>query len=149
MPLSVFTLKTLQVLVCINSHDLLALLDTGFTHNFINVDVASHVELPVSATGGLIVKVANGDKVSCAGRVPAVTINVDKETFNIDCYTISLDGYDVVLGVAILLTLGPSPLGLRRALCGVVARRPLCVLAGPGVTEYRPQGDGCTCCSWH
>ena len=73
-------------------------------HNFINIDVALDVGLPVSMTGGLNIKVANGDKVSCAGRVPAVTINVVKEAFNTDSYAILLDA---ILSVAFPHTLRP------------------------------------------
>lgn len=96
-----------MVHVHINGHNLRALLDTGSAHNFMNKEVSSQIGVPVSAARGLNVKVANGDKVSCASHVPAVNITIDKEAFDINCYAISLGGYDIVLGVAFLRTLGP------------------------------------------
>lgn len=62
--------------------------------------------MPVSVIGALNVKVANRDKVSYAGRVPEVTIQIGQEYLS-DCYAIPLDGYNLVLGMTFLCSLGP------------------------------------------
>jgi hypothetical protein len=45
----------------------LALLDFGFTYNFISEEAAGHVTLQLHPWGKMLVTVANGERVPCPG----------------------------------------------------------------------------------
>ncbi|WVZ94364.1 hypothetical protein U9M48_040263 [Paspalum notatum var. saurae] len=98
---------TMHIPATIQGRRLIALLDTGSTHNFINTAALSDIDLPFADCHDLHVTVANGDKVACRGRTDHVPVDIASEQFATNFYAIPLDGFDVVLGVAFLCTLGP------------------------------------------
>ncbi|KAJ1253618.1 hypothetical protein BS78_K226700 [Paspalum vaginatum] len=62
------TEDTMQLKVYINGQELVAFLDTGSTHNFVNYATARKIGLTLEPTPGRHVKVGNGDFVFCQGR---------------------------------------------------------------------------------
>jgi hypothetical protein len=86
---------------------LIALLNMGSTHNFINTDMATHVGLTLLGSSGLRVTVANDDHVTSPGCCRDLTVSIGNEQFIIDCYGLSIGPYDMVLGVQWLESLGP------------------------------------------
>ena len=98
---------TMQLRVRCGGQDLVALLDSGSTHNFISGAAASRTGLAFGDSKGAHVVVANGDRVACRGLARRLPIQVGGEEFYIDCYSIPLDAYDMVLGISWLTTLGP------------------------------------------
>lgn len=107
------TKDTMQLLAQLgsNKESLLALLDSGSTHNFISEAAARRLQLQLCPRDGLSVAVANGDRLSCTGFSPNTLLTIDAEQFAIDFYVLSLGGYDVVLSTQWLATLGNNPLG--------------------------------------
>jgi hypothetical protein len=101
------TSDTMQVAIRIGDRDLVALLDSGSTHNFIHEELATVVGLPFSSDRRLGVTVANGDRVTCRGLLKQAAIMIDTENFLVDLHAIPLGGFDVVLGTRFLKTLGP------------------------------------------
>ncbi|XP_071681602.1 uncharacterized protein [Lolium perenne] len=101
------TSDTMQVAIRIGDRDLVALLDSGSTHNFIHEELATIVGLPFSSDRRLGVTVANGDRVTCRGLLKQAAITIDTENFLVDLHAIPLGGFDVVLGTRFLKTLGP------------------------------------------
>lgn len=99
--------ETMRVCVTLGSHEFVALLDTGSTHNFVSQATSQKVGLHFAAGTGSTVTVANGDRVPCSGRAEDVAIKIGDECFSITCYSIPLDCYDMVLGITYLRTLGP------------------------------------------
>nr|CCI55439.1 PH01B031C15.22 [Phyllostachys edulis] len=99
--------QTMQLAVIINGVHLLALVDSGSTHNFVAAELVARVGLSLTPRTGLSVAVANGDHVTSGGICRATLISIDKEDFILDFLTIPLDGFDVVLGVQWLGSLGP------------------------------------------
>ncbi|KAK1608875.1 hypothetical protein QYE76_032548 [Lolium multiflorum] len=93
------TSDTMQVAICIGDRDLVALLDSGSTHNFIHEGLATVVGLPFSSDRRLGVTVANGDRVTCRGLLKQAAITIDTENFLVDLHAIPLGGFDVVLGL--------------------------------------------------
>jgi hypothetical protein len=93
--------------VSIRGSALTALLDTGSTHNFINLGTTRALQLEYSPNNGLQAMVANGDKVTCCRFPNRMGITISLEEFLIDAYAIPLDSIDVILGVQFLHTLGP------------------------------------------
>ena len=85
-----------------------ALLDSGSTHNFINLDTIVDLNLQRTfAPNSPKVAVVNGDQISNMGIYNNLSVQIDTEPFIIDCYSIKLGGYDFILGVNWLSLLGP------------------------------------------
>jgi hypothetical protein len=93
-------------MVIINKVALTALLDSGSTNNFINMDAAGCAGVHLTPRGNLHVVVANGDCISSLGGYHDVAISIGDEVFIIDCYGLALGAYDMVLGVEWLKSLG-------------------------------------------
>ncbi|XP_051229036.2 uncharacterized protein [Lolium perenne] len=93
--------------VTIQGEPLVALLDTGSTHNFL--PAATMRRLALQPTGGdnLRVTVANGDRLHCHGVAQHVPLTIGDEHFVITCAGIDLGCFDFILGVDFLRTLGP------------------------------------------
>ncbi|XP_035546606.1 uncharacterized protein LOC118348648 [Juglans regia] len=60
--------KTMRVAAKIGSHNIVVLIDSGSTHNFISERLANGLRLPVAPTETFNVRIANGDKLKCQGR---------------------------------------------------------------------------------
>jgi hypothetical protein len=98
--------KTLLLPVTINGERLLALMDTGSTHNFLNGDMMSRLGLAMAGGEHLRVTVANGDRLPCAGIARDVPVIINDESFSITCVGMRLGCFDFILGVDFLETLG-------------------------------------------
>jgi hypothetical protein len=99
--------RTTHVHVHIAGTLLVALLDTGSTHNFIDTDVATRVGLALLGSSGLRVLVANGDRVTSPGCCRDLSVSIGNEQFIINCYGLSIGSYDMVVRVQWLESLGP------------------------------------------
>jgi hypothetical protein len=98
---------TMQVCITLGGASLLALLDSGSTHNFVAEEAAARTTLRLQLRGGMRVTVANGERVSCPGVFRAAPFSVEGTNFSTDFFALPLAGYDVVLGTQWLATLGP------------------------------------------
>ena len=92
--------------VVIQGERLLALLDTGSTHNFLQGDIMRRLGLQPVGREHLRVTVANGDRLACAGVARNVPISIEGEAFSITCVDLKLGCFDYILGVDYLRTLG-------------------------------------------
>jgi len=101
------TEDTMQIRVRMGDQEFTALIDSGSTHNFINLPTGRRAGLRFHDSRGAHVTVANGDRVPCSGLARDVAIRIGDEFFTIDCYSIGLDCYDMILGTTWLRTLGP------------------------------------------
>jgi hypothetical protein len=99
--------NTMQLKITIASTELLALVDSGSTHTFVDDQVVHYLGLDIMLRPGLSVKVANGEKVQSYRVCKATSLDVHGEQFSIDCYALPLEGFDVILGVHWLKSLGP------------------------------------------
>jgi hypothetical protein len=99
--------RTMQLLVNINGASLMALLDSGLTHNFIDEHATSRVGITLTGPGSLRVAVANGNKLTSLGCCRAMQLIIHGEHFSIDCYRLAQGSYDLVLGIQWLESLGP------------------------------------------
>jgi len=98
---------TMQLDVVVGAASLVALLDSGSTHNFISAGAAARTGLRVEPRPRLTAVVANGERVSCPGVIRAAPVTIAGTIFNIDLFVMPLAGFDVVLGTQWLATLGP------------------------------------------
>jgi hypothetical protein len=95
------------LLVSINGHRLVALVDSGSTTNFMLVGLMSRLQLPSTPHPTIKVQVANGDNISCQGMARSVDLRVGTEQFSIDCIGLTLGAFNVILGFEFLRLLGP------------------------------------------
>jgi hypothetical protein len=89
----------MKVFVTISDAIAITLLDSGSTHNFIDVDMVRRADVPIRPSGGLSVAVANVDHIVSPGKAIAQYVLIGGEAFNIDLYALPLGDYDMVLGV--------------------------------------------------
>jgi hypothetical protein len=101
------TENTMLLPVFVHGHRLVALLDSGSTHNFINADLLCRLHLATAPHPTMRVLVTNRDRVPCEGIARGVALAIGTEEFSISCYGINLGGFDIILGVEFLRTLGP------------------------------------------
>ena len=92
--------------VAIQGECLLALLDTGCTHNFLQGDIMRRLGLQPAGGEHLRVTVANGDRLPCTGVARNVPISIEGEAFSITCVGLNLGCFDCILGIDYLRTLG-------------------------------------------
>jgi hypothetical protein len=97
----------MQLKITIAGTELLALVDSGSTHTFIDDQVVHRLGLDIMLWPRLSVKVANGEQVQSYGVCKATSLDVHGEQFSVDCYALPLEGFDVILGVHWLKSLGP------------------------------------------
>jgi hypothetical protein len=99
--------QTMKVYVSVGDAVAVALLDSGSSHNFIDVDMARRAGVVIRPEAGLSVAVANGDRIMSPGKIRAQAIYIGGEVFHIDIHALPLGEYDMVLGMQWLGTLGP------------------------------------------
>jgi hypothetical protein len=98
----------MQVCINLGGASLLALLDSGSTHNFVVEEAATKMSLRLQLRGGMRVTVANGKRVQCPGVYRAASFSIEGTHFSTDFFALPLAGYDIVLGTQWLASLGPS-----------------------------------------
>jgi hypothetical protein len=100
-------IQTMKVFVSIGGAVAVALLDSGSSHNFIDVDMARRAGVPLQPGTGLSVTVANGDRIPSLGSATEQVVHIGGEAFHVDVHALPLCEYDMVLGVQWLASLGP------------------------------------------
>lgn len=82
------------------------LVDSGSSHNFINISVARRLGLKLIAIPTKIVSVANGLKLPIQFIIKSLKWRTNGVEFEADFFAMPIGGYDVVLGINWLSTLG-------------------------------------------
>lgn len=66
--------QTMRVLANIGSYEIMVLIDSESTHNFINTRLVNQLQLLITTTAAFSVRVANGEKLTCQGKFKKVQI---------------------------------------------------------------------------
>lgn len=66
----------MRIAARIGAHNVIVLIDSESTHNFISERMANLLRLPVVPTETFTVRVANGENLICQGRFEEVQINL-------------------------------------------------------------------------
>ncbi|KAJ0077699.1 hypothetical protein Patl1_35564 [Pistacia atlantica] len=103
--------KTMRIWGGLMGQSVVALIDSGSTHNFISSQIAQRINLHPTSNSRLEVMVASGEKLSSPGKCSNVQLKLQKIPFFVDFFILPLEGYDVVLGTQWLRTLGPIQWG--------------------------------------
>ena len=91
--------QAMHLEVRIASHTLRALIDTDSTHSFAADQTTCCLGLSSTPQAGLMVGVANGDRVPCTRICKLASIMISGEAFSISLYVLPLEGYELVLRV--------------------------------------------------
>ncbi|PNY13662.1 retrotransposon-related protein [Trifolium pratense] len=97
---------TMKVEGRIQNVDLLVLIDSGASHNFISPKVTTALGLAITPTPARNIKLGDGHKVSTKGICEGVMMKMGESEVVVDAYVLELGGMDMVLGVSWLSTLG-------------------------------------------
>lgn len=75
--------RTMRVKAVIGKRELILLIDSGSTHNFVDQKLAQVLQLSVTPTEAFLVRVANSEKLICRERYKNVFITVQGFTFSL------------------------------------------------------------------
>jgi hypothetical protein len=89
--------QTMKIFVSIGGAVAVTLLDSGSSHNFIDIDMAQRVGIPLQPSNGLSVAVANGDQIPSPGRATEQVVHIGGEASSVDVHALPLGEYDMVL----------------------------------------------------
>ncbi|XP_066398396.1 uncharacterized protein [Miscanthus floridulus] len=101
------TYYTMLLPVTINGERLLALLDTGSTHTFLQSTVMRRLGIVPHGGNNLRVTVANGERLPCEGIARDLPVLIGGESFPVTCVGLALGCFDFILSVDFLGALGP------------------------------------------
>jgi hypothetical protein len=97
----------MQVRVLIGTTSLTTLLNSGSTHNYVDVDAVARAGTVFQHGVGLQVVVANNDRMSSPGHCTNLAIAIADESFSITCYGLTLGSFNMAFDVQWLESLGP------------------------------------------
>ncbi|XP_031479939.1 uncharacterized protein LOC116250456 [Nymphaea colorata] len=98
--------ESMKVLGHIGDRQVLVLLDSGATHNFVGDHIAGQLGCTIEDQPQLRVLVANGDILPCTRKCTNVELTLQKVPFKVDLLVVPIPSVDVILGVKWLKTLG-------------------------------------------
>ncbi|KAE8662834.1 hypothetical protein F3Y22_tig00113124pilonHSYRG00171 [Hibiscus syriacus] len=88
--------RAMRIKAIIGVHKVVALIDSGSTHNFIIDRVAETLHLPVKPTTSFTVRVTDGERLSCKGKYEKLMVNLQGNEFHLDFFFVPLNGLDMV-----------------------------------------------------
>ncbi|XP_062088454.1 uncharacterized protein LOC133795014 [Humulus lupulus] len=100
--------KTMKILGSILGHEVVVLVDSGATHNFITTELAQKLALPLSTTDAYGVQLGSGQAVKGEGICRSVPLHLQGLEIIEDFLPLQLGSTDVILGVQWLQTLGET-----------------------------------------
>lgn len=100
--------RTLKLRRKIGGKEVVVLIDSGASHNYINQKVVKEMRLPIIDTPPYSVSLGDGHKRMARGRCEKIIVHLEEATVEEEFYVYELSGVDVILGVAWLEKLGES-----------------------------------------
>ena len=90
----------------LQGHQIVVLIDSGATHNFIDASLVNKRQIPLEDFEGFSVMVADGRKIACTQWIPQLSIMMGNHTVTYDFYVVDLGDIHAILGVQWLQSLG-------------------------------------------
>nr|TKS15571.1 hypothetical protein D5086_0000032660 [Populus alba] len=97
---------TIKVWGKLDKCPILILIDSGSTHNFINVNLANKHNCLLTSIKPMLVEAANGGTMACAQICKNLQWKMQGTQFQADVFVMALQNYDMVLGIQWLKLLG-------------------------------------------
>ena len=98
--------QTLKIEGHINKKNVIVLIDSGSTHNFIHCKVAKELNCFLYPAPKSQVMIEIGGTINCSGKCHNIKLTMGEYVLNIPMLSIPMGGDDVVLGVQWLQSLG-------------------------------------------
>jgi len=98
--------KTMRMEGKLRGVTVVVMIDSGASHNFISPRVAAALDLSITPTKDLRIRLGDGHQVMTRGKCSDLVIQLADSKFNVDAYVLELGGLDVILGVAWLKGFG-------------------------------------------
>ncbi|KAH9311173.1 hypothetical protein KI387_026208, partial [Taxus chinensis] len=105
--------ESFKVRGMIKGQRIVALIDTGATHNFIDEVVVAKKGLQTEEFEGFKVMVADGFHISCTKKISNLTMQLGNYEVKDDFYVVHIGDTDAVLGIQWLRSLGEISLNLQ------------------------------------
>ncbi|XP_059064922.1 uncharacterized protein LOC131856971 [Cryptomeria japonica] len=105
--------ESFKVRGMIKGQRIVALIDTGAMHNFIDEVVVAKKGLQTEDFEGFKVMVADGFHISCTKKIPNMSMQLGNYEVKDDFYVVNIGDTDVVLGIQWLHSLGEISLNLQ------------------------------------
>ncbi|BBH02927.1 transposable element gene [Prunus dulcis] len=100
-------IKTMKLTAVIKNCPVVVLLDSGSSHNFINIGMVKKLGWKLDQSHICDVMIADGGQVQSKGCCAAVPLTIGTYVYTSNMFALPLGGCDIVLGVQWLRTLGP------------------------------------------
>ena len=100
------TPQTINIEGHIKKKKVIALIDSGSTHNFIHCKIAKELNWFLYPAPECQVTVASGGTINCSGKCHNIKLSMGEYVLNSPMLSIPMGGADVVLGVQWLQSLG-------------------------------------------
>uniref|UniRef100_A0A803N656 Uncharacterized protein n=1 Tax=Chenopodium quinoa TaxID=63459 RepID=A0A803N656_CHEQI len=101
------TFQTMRIAGHHGKKKLQILLDSGNTHNFIDLDKALKLACKVEYIPPLWIKVDDGNQMQCSQIIKGFTWKMQGADFTADVFLLPLSGSDLVLGIQWFVQVGP------------------------------------------
>ncbi|KAK8938724.1 hypothetical protein KSP39_PZI011094 [Platanthera zijinensis] len=98
--------RTMKIRGRLQDRDIILMINSGASHNFISDDLARELALPFKPSPAFTVCLGDGRRRPTQGQCQAVTLTLGACAVTADFYIFGLGGLDAILGVAWLQTLG-------------------------------------------
>jgi hypothetical protein len=100
--------QTMKFQGTIHGVEVLILIDSGASHNFISQKLVHHMDWPIEDTAQMQVKLGNGVQIGAKGRCKELEMLIGNFKIKQDVHLFELGGIDVVLGMEWLKSLGDT-----------------------------------------
>lgn len=101
------SIKTMKVYGMIKNCSVVILIDSGSSHNFIDLALVKKIRKQLDTTHAFHVKIANEGNVSTSGTLGAIPLKIQDYHCITNLCAMALGGCDIVLGIQLLRTFGP------------------------------------------
>ncbi|XP_061367568.1 uncharacterized protein LOC133310624 [Gastrolobium bilobum] len=98
--------RSLQLSALIRKQEVVVLIDSGSSHNFIRKQLADDLQLPMSRVTRMKVFMGNGEYMICEKKCVNVSLLIQGLEFVVDLWVADLSGLSVILGMCWLSQLG-------------------------------------------
>ncbi|KAF3791140.1 hypothetical protein EJ110_NYTH14420 [Nymphaea thermarum] len=98
--------NAMKILGWIGDKQVLVLLDSGATHNFVGEHIVDHLGTPTEEQVSLKVLVADGGILSCTRKCLDVELYLQNAPIKVDLLVVPIPSVDIILGVKWLKTIG-------------------------------------------
>jgi hypothetical protein len=99
--------QNLKLIVYIKNQNVIILIDSGNTHNFIHHRISQETHFYIHEVNNIDIMIANGDSMKCVVCSENVCLQIWQYNLKYHMFSIDMDGCDIVLSAEWLHTLGP------------------------------------------